>query len=98
MGGGDDRAPRPESPESAWAPPVSDPRPRRVDVAEEWRASKLSERELTIATIVAALAAIVVPFVGFILALLLLADRHIPHGIGVVVVALLSSPLFPLWS
>ena len=84
----------PEAP-GGWEPPAG--ARRRVDPADEWRTSRLSERELTIATAVSIVAAVLVPFVGFILALLLLADRNIPHGIGVIVLAVLSAPLFPLW-
>ena len=83
----------PEVPESGWAPPAG----ARPDAAIAWRSSVLSERELTIATVVSVLFAVVVPFIGLILAVLLLADRHIPQGIGVLMAALLTIPLFPLW-
>ncbi len=83
----------PELPAEGWSPPAG----ARVDPTEEWRASRLSERELAIATVVGVVAAIAVPFVGLMIAIVLLADRHIPHGIGVMLVALLSSPIFPIW-
>lgn len=87
----------PESPSESWLPPEGAQRARRADPAEAWR-TKLSDRELTIATVVGVIAALFVPFVGLLVAILLLVDRHIPHGIGVMLLALLASPLFPIWS
>lgn len=82
----------PEAP-GKWNPPTR----RRVDPADEWRQTRLSDRELGIATLVGVLTAIFVPFVGLLVAILLLTDRHIGRGIGVMLLALLSSPLFPIW-
>jgi hypothetical protein len=85
---------RPESAITEWRPPAC----ARPDSHEAWRARKLSDRDLTIATLVGVIAAIVAPFVGFLIAVLLLVERHVPHGLGVMVLALLSSPLFPIWA
>jgi hypothetical protein len=69
----------------------------RPDAADAWRSNVLTDRELTIATVVSVLLAVLVPYIGFMLGLVLIADRHIPNGIAVLAVALLASPLFPLW-
>ena len=46
---------------------------------------------------VSVVVAVVVPYVGFLLGLLLIAERRTLPGIVVLLLALLTIPLFPLW-
>lgn len=86
-------APEPENPQSRWKPPPG----ARPDASEAWSAGSLSERETTIAVAVSVVFALAVPYVGFLLGLLLIAERRTAAGIGVLAVALVTIPLFPLW-
>ena len=88
---------RPEAPSPGWRPPAGSRPPRRPDSADAWRAGDLSDREVTIAVAVSVVVAVVVPYVGFLLGLLLIAERRTLPGIVVLMVSLMTIPLFPLW-